>query len=104
MYDLAYFQNLYLKHDDRCGYETCEYEKQKYEHTLDAISSFSPKRILEIGCSIGLFTKQLANIAEHFKLVNYRYPKGLAASWLNHPNLLYFNTLNIIQNIKQNRG
>ena len=65
-----FFQNLYSKLDDPWNFQTCEYEKEKYKQTLDLVCSFRPKTVLEIGCSIGLFTQQLASVVEHVHAID----------------------------------
>ncbi|MDH3924681.1 MAG: polysaccharide deacetylase family protein [Xanthomonadales bacterium] len=49
---------------------TSEYEKQKYQHTLDTIPDISPSRVLELGCAEGHFTKMLSAIADNVTAVD----------------------------------
>lgn len=70
-YDKSYFQQLYSEYHDPWDYETNEYDKQKYQYTLDVIQNLHPKKVLEIGCSIGVFTQQLAGIVEHLYAIDF---------------------------------
>jgi 2-polyprenyl-3-methyl-5-hydroxy-6-metoxy-1,4-benzoquinol methylase len=56
----AYFEYLYSRDDDPWLYRTARYEIEKYEKTLNTIRGLQPKRVLELGCSIGVFTQMLA--------------------------------------------
>jgi 2-polyprenyl-3-methyl-5-hydroxy-6-metoxy-1,4-benzoquinol methylase len=53
-----HFEELYQKKNDPWNYENYEFEKEKYQKTLEAIPS-DVQTIWEIGCSEGLFTKLL---------------------------------------------
>jgi SAM-dependent methyltransferase len=55
----AFFDELYADHYDPWDFETSPYEAAKYAATVAAIPS-TPRRALEIGCSIGVLTEQLA--------------------------------------------
>ena len=55
-----YFESLYATDPDPWRFETSEYEREKYASTLAALP---PRRFaagLEVGCSIGVLTQQLA--------------------------------------------
>ncbi len=54
-----YFQRLYMEDADPWRFATSSYEHRKYAATLAAVGSEVGK-VLEIGCSIGVFTQQLA--------------------------------------------
>lgn len=58
-----YFEGLYAE-DDPWHYEDSEYEKAKYAKTLAALPREKYCRGLEIGCSIGIFTRLLAERVE----------------------------------------
>jgi SAM-dependent methyltransferase len=60
----AYFEALYRASGDPWHFETSDYERAKYIATLDACGRWRTGRILEVGCSIGLFTAALAPNAE----------------------------------------
>lgn len=57
-----FFEDLYRDADDPWAFATSEYERQKYAHSLSALDGCQFDRALEIGCSIGVFTAQLATI------------------------------------------
>jgi SAM-dependent methyltransferase len=58
--DAAYFEDLYRAHPDPWGFAVREYEAAKYDHTLAALGEERAVRGLEMGCSIGVFTRRLA--------------------------------------------
>lgn len=55
-----YFDALYRSQPDPWGFQSSEYERGKYRHTLEALSRPRYRRALEVGCSIGVFTTLLA--------------------------------------------
>ncbi|TCD07594.1 methyltransferase domain-containing protein [Pedobacter frigidisoli] len=57
----GYFEELYQKDTDPWDFEKSEYEDAKYRSTLAAIPPGNYSRALEIGCSIGVFTRLLAD-------------------------------------------
>ncbi len=54
------FERLYEHSADPWDYETSPYEREKYTDTLDALPPWRLARALEVGCSIGVFTRRLA--------------------------------------------
>jgi SAM-dependent methyltransferase len=54
------FERIYEASPDPWGYTTSEYEREKYAATLAALPAGRIERTLEVGCSIGVFTAQLA--------------------------------------------
>jgi SAM-dependent methyltransferase len=58
--DSTYFERVYSASDDPWHFATSAYEAQKYRATLDALPGPRFDRALEIGCSIGVLTAQLA--------------------------------------------
>lgn len=56
-----YFDDVYNRNDDPWDFENSPYEKQKYEATLAALPRPVYENVFEIGCSIGVLTKQLAS-------------------------------------------
>lgn len=54
-----YFERLYADAEDPWSFATSRYEAEKYARSLGALGPWYP-RALEIGCSIGVFTAQLA--------------------------------------------
>lgn len=56
----AFFEELYAGSEDPWGFAEREYEARKYAHTLAALGQAGFERGLEVGCSIGVLTEQLA--------------------------------------------
>jgi len=56
-----YFDDTYARHDDPWGFETRWYEERKRALTVAILPERSFATGLEIGCSIGVLTDQLAN-------------------------------------------
>ena len=54
-----YFDELYARSRDPWGFETSEYERNKYVRTLSVLAQRRFRRALEVGCSIGVFTAML---------------------------------------------
>lgn len=56
------FERLYLEHPDPWNYRTTEYEHEKYRRTLDLVLKWrrGAASVLEVGCSIGVFSRMLA--------------------------------------------
>lgn len=59
--DATAFDRLYAAERDPWGYESSEYEREKYGRTLAALPERPIGRALEMGCSIGVFTELLAD-------------------------------------------
>lgn len=59
--DNAYFDKVYTEKQDPWNFEKSEYEKDKYLKTLDSLPKKKYHKGLEIGCSIGVLTKLLAD-------------------------------------------
>ncbi|MFN8512130.1 MAG: SAM-dependent methyltransferase [Thermomicrobiales bacterium] len=55
-----YFDRMYADSADPWRFESSEYERQKYAATLAALPRTRYENALEIGCSIGVLTAQLA--------------------------------------------
>lgn len=55
-----YFDRMYADSDDPWRFESSEYERRKYAATLAALPRTRYEKALEIGCSIGVLTAQLA--------------------------------------------
>lgn len=61
----SYFDDLYGRDPDPWRFETSAYEREKYADTLAALERPRYGRVLEVGCSIGVLTAQLAERADH---------------------------------------
>ena len=70
--DREYFEELYAQSHDPWGFETSEYEREKYARTLSVLAHHqrSYGRALEVGCSIGVFTAMLAPLCEEVLAVD----------------------------------
>ena len=55
----GYFDRIYEENSDPWDFETSEYEKSKYQHTLKSLPDEHYSSGLEIGCSIGVLTAML---------------------------------------------
>jgi 2-polyprenyl-3-methyl-5-hydroxy-6-metoxy-1,4-benzoquinol methylase len=77
------FERLYHDSPDPWAYRTSGYERQKYAATLAALPKSSHGLCLEIGCSIGVFTGQLAMRCEHVVAIDF----SLSALELAHQHL-----------------
>ena len=58
--DPHYFEQLYAGNPDPWQFASSAYERDKYAATLAALPPRRFKRGLEVGCSIGVLTRQLA--------------------------------------------
>ncbi len=56
----AYFDALYAADPDPWQFATSDYERHKYAASLAALPDAIYRSGLEVGCSIGVFTRQLA--------------------------------------------
>ena len=56
----VYFDELYARKPDPWGFETKAYERDKYAATLAALPRTRYGDALEVGCSIGVLTRDLA--------------------------------------------
>jgi len=65
-----YFEGLYAESGDPWDFETSEYERKKYERTLEALGGRHFGRALEAGASIGVFTELLADRCDELLAVD----------------------------------
>jgi predicted TPR repeat methyltransferase len=65
-----YFEGLYAESGDPWGFETSEYERKKYERTLEVLGERRFHRALEAGASIGVFTGMLADRCDELLAVD----------------------------------
>ena len=56
-----YFDDVYRHNDDPWQFETSDYERHKYDATVQALPRSKYQRGFEIGCSIGVLTQLLAH-------------------------------------------
>lgn len=58
--ETAYFDALYARDADPWNFARSDYERAKYGHTLRALHRPHYQSAVEVGCSIGILTAQLA--------------------------------------------
>lgn len=56
-----YFEGMYAQNADPWRFATSDYEREKYAATLEALPKAHYRNAVEIGCSIGVLTRQLAD-------------------------------------------
>jgi SAM-dependent methyltransferase len=56
----GYFDDVYAASDDPWCFASSAYEAEKYHSTIEVLGARRFRRAFEIGCSIGVFTAQLA--------------------------------------------
>lgn len=66
----GYFETKYAEDADPWGFETSPYEAEKYQATLDALPRERYRSAFEIGCSIGVLTRHLAERADQLLAVD----------------------------------
>jgi predicted TPR repeat methyltransferase len=75
----AYFDRKYAEKLDYWNFETSEYERAKYAHTLQALPRPHYRSIFEIGCSIGVLTALLFQRTDRLLAIDVS-EKALAAA------------------------
>jgi SAM-dependent methyltransferase len=65
------FERLYQVSPDPWGYRSSSYEHDKYRATLEALPDAPHRLCLELGCSIGVFTRLLAARCEHLVAIDF---------------------------------
>lgn len=66
----SYFEDLYGRDPDPWRFATSDYERAKYAATLAALPHPRYRRALEVGCSIGVLTAQLAGRCDELLAVD----------------------------------
>jgi predicted TPR repeat methyltransferase len=56
----SYFDDLYAEHPDPWSFAANQYERDKYAATIASLSKPRYRHGLEVGCSIGVLTRELA--------------------------------------------
>jgi len=59
-----YFESLYADDPDPWRFASSAYERNKYETTLAALSGRHFRSAFEVGCSVGILTRQLAQVCQ----------------------------------------
>ena len=65
-----FFDDLYARSEDPWRFADSDYERHKYEHSLQALGDSRFERGLEVGCSIGVFTERLATVCDHLTAID----------------------------------
>ena len=65
-----YFERLYADKADPWNLSTSLYEYSKYKATIGALQGRRFQRALEVGCSIGVLTEQLASLCDSLLAVD----------------------------------
>ena len=66
----SYFEAIYRADPDPWRFASSDYEREKYRATLAALPRALYPRGLEVGCSIGVLTRQLAHRCERLLAVD----------------------------------
>lgn len=66
----SYFDELYAADPDPWRFATSDYEREKYAVTLSSLRRERYRSALEVGCSIGVLTRQLARRCERLLAVD----------------------------------
>ena len=74
-----YFDALYRADPDPWRFKTSDYERDKYRATLAALTRPRYPRALEVGCAIGVLTRQLAGRCDRLLAIDGS-PTALAAA------------------------
>lgn len=86
------FEKRYLEHGDYWNYETSDYERAKYRQTMECIVALrsGSASVLEVGCSVGVFTELLAAQFEQVTAIDVsREALALAARRHSRPNIRF---------------
>ena len=57
---VGYFDDVYQNNEDPWDFEKSEYERRKFQATIDVLTRNNYANAFEIGCSIGVLTEKLA--------------------------------------------
>lgn len=66
----SYFDGLYAANADPWAFATSDYERGKYDATLDALAHRRYAGALEVGCSIGVMSERLAGRCDELLAVD----------------------------------
>jgi len=77
--DAAYFERLYAADSDPWNFSDSPYEAEKYERTIEALGERRFNSALEIGCSIGVLSRRLAERCDRLLSVDIN-GRALAAA------------------------
>lgn len=76
------FERLYLETPDPWNYQSSDYERHKYEHVLASALKWRSGNVsaLEVGCSVGVFSRMLADSFESVTAIDLSKEALAAAS------------------------
>ena len=79
------FERLYLETPDPWNYQSSDYERRKYEHVLGCALKWrnANASALEVGCSVGVFSRMLAENFERVTAIDFSKEALDAASHYN---------------------
>ena len=86
--DGSYFEDLYARSPDPWGFRTSPYERDKYAATLAVLPRERYGAALEVGCSIGVFTRLLAARCDRLLALDAS-PRALAEARLANADLAH---------------
>jgi SAM-dependent methyltransferase len=78
-FNREFFENLHGQSSDPWSYMTSSYERNKYDRTLEVLTHRRYHRVLEAGCSIGVFTSMLAPLCDELLAVDISEKAVVAA-------------------------
>jgi 2-polyprenyl-3-methyl-5-hydroxy-6-metoxy-1,4-benzoquinol methylase len=70
-HDRAHFQRIYDANNDPWNYHQSDYEKAKRDATIAALEGRRFRSAVEVGCSIGLLTRRLAEHCDRLLAVDF---------------------------------
>lgn len=85
----SYFEEKYKVDIDPWQFRTSEYEREKYEATIGALSQPQYRRGLEVGCAIGVLSMLLAERCDALLAVDGAPTAIAQASLQNLPNVRF---------------
>jgi SAM-dependent methyltransferase len=68
--DASYFERLYRDNADPWNFAASDYEDAKYAESLEVLPALFYESALEVGCSIGVFTRRLAGRCGHLLAID----------------------------------
>jgi SAM-dependent methyltransferase len=84
-----YFEEKYRADIDPWRFRTSEYERDKYQATIEALTKEKYSAALEVGCSIGIFTKLLGQRCAKLLAIDVSATAIAAARSANDQNVTF---------------
>jgi 2-polyprenyl-3-methyl-5-hydroxy-6-metoxy-1,4-benzoquinol methylase len=98
----SYFETKYRDDIDPWQFRTSDYEREKYDATLAALTRPHYPSILEVGCSIGIFSTQLATRCDTLLAIDAS-ATALDAARKNAPDNVVFEERTLPEGFPQGR-